>query len=281
MRHVHYKLVNVFAETHFGGNPLAVFPDADDLTDCEMQQIATQFNLSETVFVKKSVKTTACLRIFTPSYEMPLAGHPTIGAAAVLHKLNGLPDQFSLTLPAKQVEIAHQNGLFSMEIEGFTATESQAGREFLAELTSLSTRQILGNAYYMNAGVKQLLLQVADANALEQASISREKLSQRIAQDRQDCTADLYLWCEQNGKILSRMFFELGGQMIEDSGTGSAAANLGAYFIHTGKFPCEYPIQQGDFIGRPNRLSLRVDCNQHIFVGGKVVDVGEGIFYLP
>lgn len=282
MRQLHYKLLNVFAETHFGGNPLAVFPEADDLTDIEMQQIATQFNLSETVFVKKSSQTTACLRIFTPSYEMPLAGHPTIGASAVLHKLRDLPEKFSLTLPAKQVEIAYQAGVFSMEIQGFTATESQVEHSFLAELTGLSETQILGKAHYMNAGVMQILLQVENPTALEQANISREMLLKMIAQEQQkNCTADIYLWCKHDGKIISRMFFEQSGQMLEDSGTGSAAANLGAYFIHTGQFPCEYSIQQGDFMGRPNRLFLHIDEQQHIFVGGKVVEVGEGVFYLP
>lgn len=282
MRKYDYKLLNVFAETHFGGNPLAVFPEADNLTDVEMQQIAKQFNLSETVFVKKSAETTACLRIFTPSYEMPLAGHPTIGAAAVLHKRRALPDHFSLTLPAKQVEITHYDGLFSMEIQGFTATESQATPPFLAALTALSEHQILGNAYYMNAGVMQILLQVENPTAIEQATLSREMLLNMIAQEQQkDCTADIYLWCKHEGKIVSRMFFEQGGQMLEDSGTGSAAANLGAYFIHTQQSPCNYAIEQGDFMGRPNRASLQVDNEQHIFVGGKVVEVGEGMFFLP
>ena len=127
----------------------------------------------------------------------------------------------------------------------------------------------------------QILLQVENPEALEQANISREMLLKMIAQEQQNCTADIYLWCKHNGKIISRMFFEQGGQMLEDSGTGSAAANLGAYFIHTTQSPCKYAIQQGDFMGRPNRLFLQVDEKQHIFVGGKVVEVGEGVFYLP
>lgn len=133
----------------------------------------------------------------------------------------------------------------------------------------------------MNAGVMQILLQVENPAALEQANISREMLLKMLAQERQNCTADIYLWCKHNGQIVSRMFFEQGGQMLEDSGTGSAAANLGAYFIHIGQSPCQYAIQQGDFMGRANRLSLRVDSEQRIFVGGKVVEVGEGTFFLP
>lgn len=69
-----YHLVNVFAETYFGGNPLAVFPQADGLTDQQMQLIARQFNLSETVFVHQTTENSAVrkLRIFTPDYELPL-----------------------------------------------------------------------------------------------------------------------------------------------------------------------------------------------------------------
>ena len=90
-----YHIVNVFADNHFGGNPLAVFPSADGLTDQQMQAIAQQFNLSETVFLfaptaKHGVQAVADLRIFTPNYEMPLAGHPTLGAAFVIQQLQNL-----------------------------------------------------------------------------------------------------------------------------------------------------------------------------------------------
>ena len=83
-----YRIVNVFAESRFGGNPLAVFTDAAGLSDADMQLIARQFNLSETVFIHPGDDAAlASLRIFTPSFELPFAGHPTIGSAAVLHAL--------------------------------------------------------------------------------------------------------------------------------------------------------------------------------------------------
>lgn len=108
MKQYGYQLVNVFAETHFGGNPLAVFPQADGLNQQQMQLIARQFNLSETVFVQAATDQTTTnqttanqsafrkLKIFTPDYEMPFAGHPTVGAAFVLHKLLDLDDNYLL-----------------------------------------------------------------------------------------------------------------------------------------------------------------------------------------
>ena len=78
-----------------------------------------------------------------------------------------------------------------------------------------------------------------------------------------------------------RLFAEVNGALIEDSGTGSAAANLGAYYAAQGRAPLVRHIYQGDEMGRPNRLYLRVDAEQHIFVGGQVVAVGEGVFRLP
>lgn len=281
MRSYAFQLVNVFAESHFGGNPLAVFPHAEGLSDEEMQAIAKQFNLSETVFAFPSQTAAFDLRIFTPNYEMPLAGHPILGCAAVLKKRHSLPDHFRINVPAKCVEIHHSLGHFSMEIVGFTAQQSLADNAFLAELTGLSAAQILSPAYYMNAGTMQILLQVADMVALAQLRISREKLQQLIEQDAQPCEPQLYLWCEQpNAQIGARMFFEQDGAMLEDSGTGSACANLGAYFILQGKTPRQQTILQGDFIGRPNRLSLTVTDDQHILVGGNVIEVGEGRFFL-
>jgi trans-2,3-dihydro-3-hydroxyanthranilate isomerase len=90
-RSLRFRLVNVFAEDScWSGNALAVIEDARDLTDEEMQAIALQFNLSETTFVLPSAMATARVRIFTPSFEMPFAGHPTLGTAYVVSKLGSV-----------------------------------------------------------------------------------------------------------------------------------------------------------------------------------------------
>src|SRR6187549_2048049 len=89
MPHYAFRVVNVFAETPLGGNPLAVFEDARGIDERTMQALARQFNLSETTFILPTDKATARVRIFTPSYEMPFAGHPTLGTAHVVRELKG------------------------------------------------------------------------------------------------------------------------------------------------------------------------------------------------
>jgi trans-2,3-dihydro-3-hydroxyanthranilate isomerase len=86
-----FRLVNVFAESRLAGNPLAVFEDARGLDDVAMQALALQFNLSETTFVLPSQAATRRVRIFTPSFEMPFAGHPTLGTAHVVRTLASFP----------------------------------------------------------------------------------------------------------------------------------------------------------------------------------------------
>ena len=84
-----FRIVNVFAEERLGGNPLAVFEDAGGLDEASMQALALQFNLSETTFILPSAKASARVRIFTPTFEMPFAGHPTLGTAHVVRALKG------------------------------------------------------------------------------------------------------------------------------------------------------------------------------------------------
>src|SRR5262245_45996468 len=93
-----FRIVNVFAETPLGGNPLAVFEDGRGLDDATMQALALQFNLSETTFILPSADATARVRIFTPTFEMPFAGHPTLGTAHVVRDVLGRGDAITLEM---------------------------------------------------------------------------------------------------------------------------------------------------------------------------------------
>lgn len=281
MRNYSFKLVNVFAETHFGGNPLAVFPEADGLSDDEMQQIAKQFNLSETVFAFSSETAVADLRIFTPKHELPLAGHPTLGCAFVLKQLKNLPNHFVLNTQAKAVRLQAKNAKMEMAIEGYEIKPSLASHYQLADSLGLATSAIASTAYWLNSGSPQLLLQLLEPQAIEQVKVDYQKLA-TICQQDGGRTA-IYLWYENetSGQISSRFFYGENGVILEDSGTGSACANLGAYFLSQGRFPLTCQIHQGDQMDRPNRLSLKLDEKQTIYVGGNVIEVGEGIFSLP
>lgn len=281
MRTYPFKLVNVFAETHFGGNPLAVFPQADGLNDNEMKQIAKQFNLSETVFAFSSQTAVADLRIFTPERELPLAGHPTLGCAFVLQKLHNLPNQFVLNTPAKAVSLQAKNTFLEMAIEGYEIKPSLANHYQLASTLGLTTSATATTAYWLNSGSPQLLLQLLEPEAIEKVKVDYTQLTAICQQDGGRIA--IYIWYEDetSGQISSRFFYGKNGVMLEDSGTGSACANLGAYFLSQGKFPISRNIYQGDQIGRPNRLSLKLDDKQTIYVGGQIIEIGEGNFKLP
>jgi trans-2,3-dihydro-3-hydroxyanthranilate isomerase len=142
----HYEIYNVFAESAWGGNPLAIVPDADALSTEQMQLIARQFNLSETVFICSSKEHTARLRIFTPDHEMPFAGHPTIGAAAWLHKNRSLPNQFTLMTNAKMVEINHDDGIYHLSISGYQSEPSLLSHTELAQALDLSVDDVAPDA---------------------------------------------------------------------------------------------------------------------------------------
>ena len=283
-----FYLVNVFAESHFGGNPLAVFPNADGLSDEQMQAIATQFNLSETVFIfaptdLHSAKAVANLRIFTPNYEMPLAGHPTLGSAFILKQLNNLPNEFVVNTIAKPVQIFANNSRIEIKIHGYKAEQSKADKVTLAKISGLNEDDFASHAYFINSGTQQILVELTNRQALSNLQIDMAQLRDLNTDNPYKTTEEpsIYYWFHDGEFIHSRMFFEQNKILVEDSGTGSACANLGAYFILQKQFPTTKNIHQGDDMGRPNRLTLKVDSEQNIFVGGNVIAVGKGEFYLP
>lgn len=287
MQQYPFHLVNVFAESHFGGNPLAVFPHADGLNDEQMQSIAQQFNLSETVFIfaptdLHGTKAVANLRIFTPNYEMPLAGHPTLGSGFILKSLNDLPSQFVVNTQAKAVEIFTSNSRIQIKIQGYQAKQINADKASLAALSSINMDDFVGHAYFINSGTQQILVELTNRQALANVQIDMAKLRELNIDNPFKSTEEpsIYYWFDDGKAIHSRMFFEQNNSLVEDSGTGSACANLGAYFISQNHYPISKAIHQGDDMGRPNRLMLNVDNEQNIFVGGNVIKVGKGEFYL-
>lgn len=279
MRQYSYALVNVFAESHFGGNPLAVFEQADGLTETEMQLIARQFNLSEVVFIQTPTLPQAVkkLKIFTPDYEMPFAGHPTIGAAFVVHSLLNLPDDYLLQTQAGLVEIQHQQDVITLALKNDVKIENAPLTKVeCASILGLKVSDIASQPSWVNTGVEQLLIELSSEQAVKNCKINANLFMKQTA-----IKDSLYAWCKAGKTVKSRLFFATQGTIVEDPGTGSAAANLGGWHIAQGLTPLELTISQGDEIGRPNRLSLKVDEQNTIFVGGKVIQVGKGEFYLP
>ncbi|MFA9500057.1 PhzF family phenazine biosynthesis protein [Mannheimia sp. E30BD] len=279
MKSYSYSLINVFAPSHFGGNPLAVFYEADGLDDNQMQLIARQFNLSEVVFVQSSSHLQAVkkLKIFTPDYEMPFAGHPTIGAAFVLHSQLNLPDEYILETNAGLVEIQHQNNNISFALKnGIKAANAPLSCTECAGILGLEIADIASEPCYVNTGVEQLLVKLSSRQAVENC-----KINANLFVGNAFIKGSLYVWHRTENNVKARLFFTSQGAVVEDPGTGSAAANLGGWHIAKELTPLNVSISQGDEINRPNRLSLTVDEQNTIFVGGNTILVGKGEFYLP
>ena len=124
MRSFRYRLVNVFVESDaatFGGNPLCVFENAHGMTDAEMQALAAQFNLSETTFILPRAGTHPQVRIFTPAFEMPFAGHPTLGTASVVHALGLAGTSLTLAMKAGDISVEQNDGVWTFTANAHTS----------------------------------------------------------------------------------------------------------------------------------------------------------------
>ncbi|QEL54138.1 PhzF family phenazine biosynthesis protein [Chromobacterium paludis] len=271
-----FKIVNVFAEQRFGGNPLAVFTDAAGLTDDDMQLIARQFNLSETVFLfPGDAECAASLRIFTPGYELPFAGHPTLGAASVLHGMGELGDAYALRTRSGRIPITHEAGLFRLRALPATARRGCSSEEAAAML-GLETADVLHAPQWVNAGSEQLLIGLASREAVLRARPDHALFCRHATLRPGRSIA--YLWHQQDGVATVRLFFEQLGAIIEDPGTGSACANLGGWCVLNGLGPLSWRVEQGGALNRPNVLYLDVDAQGAVGVGGRVMAMGEGVF---
>ncbi|KAF0811963.1 Trans-2,3-dihydro-3-hydroxyanthranilate isomerase [Andreprevotia sp. IGB-42] len=277
-----YRIVNVFAETTYAGNPLAVFEDARGLDDAAMQALARQLNLSETTFIFHSDAANARVRIFTPGYELPFAGHPTLGTAATLDRLHQLGGQVTLALEA---------GIIPVRVDGERATltanapayrDAAPGDELAAAL-GLPAAAIVGTPRFVDTGTEQLVIQLASPEAVAAAAPDLAEFN-RLTFNRQQRACAL-VWAFDSaapGTIQARFFWVQHGQLGEDYGTGSACANLGGWLLDAGHAaPFSYTMIQGQGTGRLAHLQLSVATEHAIRVGGRVVEVGSGSFGYP
>jgi trans-2,3-dihydro-3-hydroxyanthranilate isomerase len=337
VRQYRFLQLDVFTDKPFAGNPLAVFPDAEGLSDEEMMQIAREMNLSETVFVLKPKSDSATadeasktqpdvsnkngaqsssasvlrrLRIFTPTREIPFAGHPVVGT------WNALAREGVVPLPAGG--------------NGWTRIHQEVGIGVLPVDIEFKDKQVL--QVVMTQGKFETLNEVDDLH--DQAEIARalgrpqEDLDEslpiqvistglstlavpiRSLADLRNChvnaalLADVYTRLGATGcYAFTRETIEVGAaraharlfapadNISEDPATGSAAGALGAYLVHHGAISSEpragkhsFVIEQGDFIHRPSRINLEVKGDtrvvEEVRVGGPsvVVATGEVVF---
>lgn len=164
-----FRLVNVFAQTPLAGNPLCVFEDARGLDDATMQALALQFNLSETTFVLPSTRATALVRIFTPTFEMPFAGHPTLGTAHVVRATANAGDRVSLEMKAGVIPVAASGDVWTLDANAPTHRAPSATNAQLAAMLGLAPADLLGPPLWIDTGSEQLIIPLADAGAVRRA----------------------------------------------------------------------------------------------------------------
>jgi PhzF family phenazine biosynthesis protein len=286
-----FRIVNVFTidGDPFSGNPLCVFDDARGLTDLQMQALARQMNLSETTFVLPSQRGDARVRIFTPTFEMPFAGHPTLGTASVVA---GDRDRVVLDLNAGLVPVTRGSDAWTLRAaKAPSARPVEATRAELARMLGLPETAVIDEPLWIDTGTEQLVIPIATAELVRAARPSVDLLMKwGISPSRQEAMA--YLWATGDGATgepaapsgdgiggpawTVRFFFTAHGAVVEDPATGSACANLGGWHLVRHRPAFSATLRQGDAVGRPSRLGLRVDEDGGIYVTGSVIELGRG-----
>jgi trans-2,3-dihydro-3-hydroxyanthranilate isomerase len=294
--------VDVFTSEPFCGNPLAVFPDPGELTDREFQQISREMNLSETVFVLPAVdpRAAAKIRIFTPSQEIPFAGHPVLGTFFVLGTLKRLPLQEPVTKIFYECHI----GVFPLELiilkgQIEQVIMSQPSPEYLEVVSEVGVLYELAKALgvqkslitdspfpveVVSTGLPVLIVPIRTLTAVKSMQVNHahiQDVCNRIGVNGIMVYTTMTL--EESSAVHTRMFASPIG-IPEDPGTGSACGALGAYLVKNGVVDVgpttEVVIEQGYEIDRPSRILVQVfsddDIIQEIKVGGQVVMVAEG-----
>jgi trans-2,3-dihydro-3-hydroxyanthranilate isomerase len=293
-----FLTADVSTDQPFGGNPVAVLPDAEGLTTDQMQKLAREFNLSETVFVlpPEDPAHARRLRIFVPTREIPFAGHPTIGTALILAAIGDLDLGETRTgivfeMPAGPVPVAIDSIDGRPHSATLTAPRPPEVRDappaaFMAALLSLAPDQIV-RSEAASCGNPFLLVQVRDREALGRARIDHAVL------DRFDADAfatEPFLFTEDapaGFDIQARMYAPHMG-IPEDPATGSAAAAYAGWLGHHAPEQdglIKRSIAQGIEMGRPSRIEIEIDKRAGevtaVRVAGSATLISEGHIVLP
>ncbi len=284
MRTFRYRLVNVFVESDtaaFGGNPLCVFENAYGMSGAEMQALTAQFNLSETTFILPRVNQPPQVRIFTPAFEMPFAGHPTLGTASVAHALGLGGELLTLSMKAGDIPVEYNDGTWTFTANAHTSRAADIAPDELARMLGLAECDLAGGAMYVDTGSEQIVIPVASLDVLARVKPVEALLKQHVKTKIERYLAYVVARVAPD-RFQVRFFFPTSGGLTEDPGTGSACANLGGFLLDAGeKTPSQFTVTQGEFINRLNVLQLSLTADKRIRVGGRVLALGGGEIHLP
>jgi trans-2,3-dihydro-3-hydroxyanthranilate isomerase len=293
-----YEIVDVFTGTAFEGNPLAVVLDADELTGEQMQALAREFNLSESVFpltasaADRAEGADYRLRIFTPETEIPFAGHPSIGAAWVLARLG--------RVAVGRVRQACGAGVLPLTVaDGLRRVELTGGAPYLSD--PVDPAELLASVGLSAADLTEPAPRFAGTGLTFAFLAVRQQALLRCVPDRRGVAAlrpDSYegevgglavVTLDASARMARARVFPGGVGVPEDPATGSAALGLGVHLVGSGLVDGEgetaYTVVQGVEIGRPSTLACRVEAAAgsavRCHVAGEVVAVAQGEIAVP
>lgn len=278
-----YLTLDVFTDAPFGGNPLAVIPDASALPATALQNIAAEFNYSETTFVypPENPDHTARVRIFTPTMEVPFAGHPTIGTAIALARIGHGPE---MTL---ELGIGPINTHATPSAARFTTTAAletlaEPSPDEIAAALTLSPAQIKTTSHapiMASLGLPFTISEVTSREAL--AACQPDIAAFRAGNEKYPGALDFAQFAYWRGPdaLHARMFAPLD-DIPEDPATGSAAATLAALLAQITGQDQNLTLLQGEDMGRPSCITLATQ-KEAVTVSGSACVMMEGNFAFP
>jgi trans-2,3-dihydro-3-hydroxyanthranilate isomerase len=282
VRTFRYVVADVFTDTPLAGNGLAVFTDARQLEEEEMQRLARELNLSETVFVlPPEAGGHARIRIFTPGIEMKFAGHPTLGSAFVLAAPMQLAE-IRLETPMGIVPVALERDrdriVFGRMEQPLPTWEPYPEEAALLSALGVARSELPVELY--DNGARHVYVALASEKEVAALRPDLAALADLPA------VLGINFFAGEGSRWKTRMFAPAGG-VAEDPATGSAAGPLAVHLARHGRigFGEEIEISQGAEIGRPSTLYARVEGSaeqlDRVEVGGSAVVVARGEFRLP
>ena len=290
MRELPFYIVDVFAESKYAGNQLAVFRNVGDLPGSEMQQIAREVNFSETTFILSDEQNAGGfdVRIFTPGEEVPFAGHPTLGTACIIRDeiLHGGVEKVVLNLKVGQIPVSFAADGYGWMSQIEPVFGEQHPAEIMASILGLEAGEIDERfpIQEVSTGLPFFIVPLKTIASLKKAKVDRDKYFELI---EKTVAKGILIFCpqthESQNDISVRVFVDCFG-IPEDPATGSGNGCLAGYLVkqrYFGTDKLNIRAEQGYEIGRPSLLLLKAERQAEsikIFVGGKSVMVARGKF---
>ncbi|MGN6146620.1 MAG: PhzF family phenazine biosynthesis protein [Mesorhizobium sp.] len=294
-----YCVYDVFTAERLAGNPLAIVLDCEGLDLAAMQSIAREFNLSESVFVlpPENPKHRARIRIFTPDYEMPFAGHPTVGTAVALAEASGEASDglFVLEENIGPVRCAVGSGQGATFAE-FDLAKLPERLDLAADPEAIGAALGLGpheigfenhRVSFWSAGVPYVTIPVKDLGAAAKVRLDNQAWSELAPKKSEWAFASPYVYCRETVRRDNAFHVRMivpGTPSYEDPATGSAAAAFAGAIMHfdrPGDGLSRLWIEQGLEMGRPSRIRLELDVEGGKLtaarIGGQAIKVAEGM----